>query len=233
MFQFAGAGSVPEVLDTMVNGTALAILRAHKALAPADLHVGVGKVINASISRSPTAYARNPVAERARYPEGNIDTTMVQLTALKANGTGVSGVINWHSTHGTSMNNTNTLVSGDNKGWASYLLEREVNGATDDTHRVGKGPFVAAFAATALGDVSPNVLGARCRDTGLPCDAVHSTCSGRTQMCSSSGPGRDMFDSTRIIAERQTQVRSEAATEVSCVLCVRVCVWCVCVHVCA
>ncbi|RYY71777.1 hypothetical protein EON63_21440 [archaeon] len=30
--------------------------------------------------------------------------------------------------HGTAMNNTNTLTSGDNRGYASYLLEQHING---------------------------------------------------------------------------------------------------------
>ena len=207
IFQFAGSGWVPSTIDAMVNGTANAILRAHRALAPADVRLGVGTVPNASISRSPTAYLFNPAAERALYPEGDTDNTMVQLTVRTAGTT--SAVLNWHATHGTSMNNTNTLVSGDNKGWASYLLEKKLNGPTSSTSRVGDGPFVAAFGATALGDVSPNTRGARCRDTGLPCDAIHSTCNGRVKMCSSSGEGADMFESTRLNAERQLKVASE------------------------
>ena len=253
LFQFAGSGWVPQTLDAMVNGTTLAILRAHRSLAPADVRLGIGRVPNASISRSPTAYLLNPAAERAMYPEGDKDDTMVQLTIRTASGN-ASAIVNWHATHGTSMNNTNTLVSGDNKGWAAYLLERAVNGPTSDMRRVGDGPFVAAFAATALGnisprhqkgahpkrayahhgahpkrayahhgaqpkrayahhgvaphlssvptgDVSPNTRGARCRDTGLPCDAIHSTCNGFVQQCSSTGEGH-MFESTKLNAVR-------------------------------
>ena len=37
------------------------------------------------------------------------------------------GVINWFAVHPTSMNNTNQLISGDNKGLASQLLEKDVN----------------------------------------------------------------------------------------------------------
>ena len=61
-------------------------------------------------------------------------------------------------------------------------------------------------------------------DTGLPCDPVHSTCNGKSEMCVGRGPGKvrwrlplpaaglrsplvdccqDMFESTRIIAEKQ------------------------------
>jgi neutral ceramidase len=65
-----------------------------------------------------------------------------------------------------------------------------------------QGSFVAAFASSNLGDVSPNVRGARCQFSGRPCDAHSSTCSGQREMCIASGPGVDMFDSTRIVAKK-------------------------------
>nr|CAD7425993.1 unnamed protein product [Timema monikensis] len=52
-----------------------------------------------------------------------------------------------------------------------------------------------------LGDVSPNTRGPRCEKSGLECDVSSSTCS-RNEPCFSSGPGEDMFSSTRIIAEK-------------------------------
>ncbi|PSS32664.1 Neutral ceramidase [Actinidia chinensis var. chinensis] len=64
--------------------------------------------------------------------------------------------------------------------------------------------FVSAFCQTNVGDVSPNVLGAFCVDTGLPCDFNHSTCNGKNELCYGRGPGYpDEFESTRIIGERQ------------------------------
>ena len=65
-----------------------------------------------------------------------------------------------------------------------------------------QGSFVATFASSNLGDVSPNVKGARCQFSGRPCDVHSSTCSGRREMCIASGPGVDIFDSTRIVAEK-------------------------------
>ena len=35
----------------------------------------------------------------------------------------------WFAVHCTSMNNTNDLISADNKGYASYLMEQSVNKA--------------------------------------------------------------------------------------------------------
>ncbi|CAN1275665.1 Neutral ceramidase 2 [Linum perenne] len=67
-----------------------------------------------------------------------------------------------------------------------------------------KPQFVSAFCQTNCGDVSPNVLGAFCTDTGLPCDFNHSTCNGKNQLCNGRGPGYpDEFESTRVIGDRQ------------------------------
>ena len=102
--------------------------------------------------------------------------------------------------------------------WLASVLMKSFQEMNPD-HLAGQSPFVAAFVSTNLGDVSPNTDGPKCQDTGLPCDIEHSTCNGRffsssepqsnnqslnrTQMCIASGPGSDMFESTKIIAERQ------------------------------
>ena len=64
-----------------------------------------------------------------------------------------------------------------------------------------QGPFVAAFASTNLGDVSPNTRGPKCEFSGNDCSAQY-TCPGRKEMCFASGPGDDMFASTSIIAHK-------------------------------
>ncbi|KAJ1390321.1 hypothetical protein SESBI_37536 [Sesbania bispinosa] len=80
-------------------------------------------------------------------------------------------------------------------------VARRVRGAL---RQVDRPRFVAAFCQSNCGDVSPNVLGAFCIDTGLPCDFNHSTCGGKNELCYGQGPGYpDEFESTRIIGERQ------------------------------
>jgi len=111
--------------------------------------------------------------------------------------------------HGVSMNKTNRLVSGDNKGYASMAFEYQKN----PNHRPGKGPFVAAFASSHGGDSSPNIEGAKCRGgphEGENCDFANSTCGGYPDEdfathCYALGPGDngDMEHSTEIIGERQ------------------------------
>jgi len=65
---------------------------------------------------------------------------MTVLRLEDASGTPI-GMIDWFAVHGTSMNNTNLLISGDNKGFASWYVERLMNG----NKLPGKGKFVAAF----------------------------------------------------------------------------------------
>ena len=80
-------------------------------------------------------------------------------------------------------------------------IARRVRGVL---RQVDKPRFVSAFCQTNCGDVSPNVLGAFCIDTELPCDFNHSTCGGKNELCYGRGPGYpDEFESTRIIGERQ------------------------------
>lgn len=55
--------------------------------------------------------------------------------------------------------------------------------------RAEKPQFVSAFCQSNCGDVSPNLLGAFCIDSGLPCDFNHSTCNGKNELCYGRGPG--------------------------------------------
>ncbi|KAJ6409014.1 hypothetical protein OIU84_008661 [Salix udensis] len=65
-------------------------------------------------------------------------------------------------------------------------VARRVRGALRQADKPG---FVSAFCQSNCGDVSPNVLGAFCIDTGLPCDFNHSTCGGKNELCYGRGPG--------------------------------------------
>ena len=71
---------------------------------------------------------------------------------------------------------------------------------------------MAAFASSNLGDVSPNLKGPQCLDTGLPCSAsVEDGCNNNR--CMASGPGEDMFESTKIIATRQFDMAKQLFTD--------------------
>ncbi|KAH7678202.1 Ceramidase protein [Dioscorea alata] len=92
-------------------------------------------------------------------------------------------------------------ASGGRQVTRSFSATRRLR----SSFRRGNRPkFVSAFCQSNCGDVSPNVLGAFCTDTGLPCDFNRSTCNGKNELCYGRGPGYpDEFESTRLIGERQ------------------------------
>ena len=112
--------------------------------------------------------------------------TLLRLESF--DGKNLIGMMNFYPVHGVSLNKTNLLVAGDNKGYAAYLFEKAYNPLGT---LPGQGKFVAAFGQSNEGDVSPNTMGAKCIDTGLPCDFVKSTCNGRSQTCIAFGPGKN------------------------------------------
>ncbi|CAG9858927.1 unnamed protein product [Phyllotreta striolata] len=214
MLDIPNFGFVRETFDALVAGIVRAIGRAHDNIADSKVFVTSGELLNSNINRSPASYELNPADEIKQYKH-NTDTEMVQLKIVRNSDNKVIGALNWFAVHPTSMNNTNCLLSSDNVGYASILLESSMN--TNDLP--GQGDFVGAFASTNLGDVSPNTKGPICVDTGEKCDYVHSTCHGENKYCIASGPGNDMFESTEIIAtnifnKAQELLAEKSATEV-------------------
>jgi len=127
--------------QAIVDGVVAAIEQATADLAPGRLTLARGELYDASVNRSPQSFDRNPADDRAVFPK-RVDPTTT-LLRLERDGRTI-GVINWFATHGTSLANRNTLISGDNKGYAAYRWERDAG-------------IVAAFAQTNAGDMSPNV----------------------------------------------------------------------------
>jgi len=206
LYQITSLGFSKEHFDALVEGIAHSLLRAHEKLRPGSLSVASGHLLEANINRSPTSYLLNPQEERDLYADqGDTDKNMLLLKLTQDPLFNTEkpkdiGILTWFSVHGTSMNATNQLISGDNKGYASYLTEKHFN---PPDSLPGSGEFVAAFSSTNLGDVSPNTNGPKCIDTGLPCDIGQSTCDGRNEKCIASGPGKNMFESTKIIGRKQ------------------------------
>ncbi|XP_050668641.1 neutral ceramidase-like isoform X2 [Leptidea sinapis] len=188
-------GFSKESYDAYVAGITRSIIRAHENMVPARLYFGRTKVSLAQMNRSPYSYGYNPQEERDRYTT-DTDDELTQLRILRADGR-LHGVLNWFSVHTTSMNMTNHLISSDNLGYAALRLEEELNPG----RLPGKPSVVAGFFASNLGDISPNIRGARCELDGRECDNHFKLCEGR-QRCFSQGPGVDMFDSTKIIGTR-------------------------------
>ncbi len=140
---------------------------------------------------------------------GDLDRRMALLRFDAADGRAL-GVIDFFGVHATSMGNDNRLISADNKGFAAIGFERLMNGQRTGEQNAdergagvqavdarGKGerqtrdlmaddlstpgaPFVAAFAPSASGDASPNVLGGT--DGGGADDFASTALSGQRQL---------------------------------------------------
>ncbi|NKY89319.1 neutral/alkaline ceramidase [Nocardia veterana] len=134
-----------------VDGIVAALVAAHENLAPGTLSLGHGELHDASANRSRIAFDRNPPEDRSEFPNA-IDP---QVTVLRLRqGNRDIGAITWFATHGTSLTDANTLISADNKGYASYRWEHDEMGVRRDAGAPG---FVAAFAQTNAGDMTPNL----------------------------------------------------------------------------
>lgn len=196
LYDITELGFCADTFNAYTTGIFNAIKKAHESLVESHVYITSGEV-HANINRSPASYDQNPEEERNKY-KYNTDKTLRQLKIVRASDNELIGAINWYAVHAVSMNNSNCLVTSDNVGYASILLESEYN--TNSV--IGQGSFVGAFASSNLGDVSPNLNGPVCVNTGEACDYVTSTCGGENKYCIASGPGKDMFESAEIIATR-------------------------------
>ena len=167
------SGFRAKTFGAIVDGIVESVEAAHRDVAPAELALGHGELRDASVNRSRSAFERNPFEDRAVFPDA-IDPQTTLLRVVRE-GRPVAA-LSFFATHGTSMSNRNLLISSDNKGYAAYHWERLVE---DEDYLAGEAPgFVAAFAQTNAGDMSPNL------DIG-------------------SGPTDDERENTRIIGMRQ------------------------------
>ncbi|THU89409.1 Neutral/alkaline nonlysosomal ceramidase [Dendrothele bispora CBS 962.96] len=204
--QITSLGYVNQTANAIVEGTVLAVQRAHGNLKSGKLGLGNTTVLNANINRSPSAYLANPAEERARY-EFDQDKDMTVLRFDDDSGE-ARGFLSFFAVHGTSLYENNTLVSADNKGMAAFLYEASV----EPNSMPGNNTFVAGFTQSNVGDTSPNTLGAFCESPGedfdgMACDFDHSTCGGTVQDCHGRGPGFRIsdFESNRLIGQAQLE----------------------------
>uniref|UniRef100_A0AAY4D6R4 Neutral ceramidase n=1 Tax=Denticeps clupeoides TaxID=299321 RepID=A0AAY4D6R4_9TELE len=169
LFMITSKGYIKSSIQIIVQGIVKSIERAHENLRPGRIFINKGELEESNLNRSPHSYMNNPEEERKRY-NGNTDKQVVVLKFTDMDGDGI-GMISWFAVHPVSMNSSNHMVSGDNLGYASYLFEQDKNIGS----LPGRGPFVATFASSNLGDVSPNTRGPHCLNTGESCDYLNSS----------------------------------------------------------
>jgi neutral ceramidase len=143
-------GFVRQNFDTIVEGIYQSIRRAHENLQPGRIIINEGLLEGVGGNRAEEPYDNNPAEERSRY-DGNTDKSFTLLKLVGADGEEI-GMINWFGVHPDSIGPDNTLITGDNKGLAAYLFEKDKG-----TDYLAKKTFVAAFAQASAGDVTPNV----------------------------------------------------------------------------
>jgi neutral ceramidase len=184
--QITSQGFDKQSYRAIVDGTLLSIKRAHEGLTLGTVSAGSAKIADTNINRSLFAYLANPQAERDRYTD-DVDKTMTLLKFTRASDGKNIGILNWFPVHGTSLLGNQTLIAGDNKGVAAYLLEKDMEANAGDSN-AAEG-FVAGFSQANVGDTTPNVLGAYCEDgSGQQCRLNDSTCGGKSQDCHGRGP---------------------------------------------
>ncbi|XP_057681733.1 neutral ceramidase isoform X2 [Corythoichthys intestinalis] len=214
LFMISSKGYLESSIRPLVKGIVKSIDVAHGSLRPGRIYKNRGRLGASGVNRSPHSYRNNPRQERDRY-DRDVDQDMLLLKFTDADGDGI-GALSWFAVHAVSMKTSNRLVSADNMGYAAYLMENH----KDPSALPGQAAFVAAFSSSNLGDVSPNVRGPRCVNSGLACDYLNSSCpEGGTKECQAFGPGEDMFDSTRIIGlnifRKARELYADATEEVT------------------
>ncbi|KAI8341054.1 Neutral/alkaline nonlysosomal ceramidase [Chlamydoabsidia padenii] len=201
LYELPVKGWLEETVQAVVSGIVNSIVKAHYHLEKGHVTFLTDDLLDTNINRSPSAYLANPQAERNQYAH-NVDKTM-SLLGFYTDEKDL-GMINWFAVHGVSVNKTNRLVNGDNKGYAAYSVEKSklfsntlVSNSTD--------AFVAAFAQSNEGDVSPHTFGFFCTGTDQLCDGTKTNKCPWGSTCQGRGPGWLVghLESNRIIGENQ------------------------------
>lgn len=155
-YNFSIPGFVPEVYQTIVDGITDAIVKAEKALTPANVYIGSSVFepeTDVAFNRSMKAYNANPDVERLDKKDNHlaIDREMTLMRIDDLEGKPI-GCINWFGVHTTTVGNNLLKICADNKGYASRFFEDHIDKGKEN------GDFLAAFSQGPCGDVSPNYI---------------------------------------------------------------------------
>ncbi|ETI42806.1 hypothetical protein F442_12050 [Phytophthora nicotianae P10297] len=144
LYDISILGFISESFDQIVSGILAAIDQAHNSVEKGDIRWNKGEVEKGGKNRSPDAYGANPAGEREKYTS-DIDTTMRALHFFSSKGT-LRGILAFYPVHPTSLTMKNRLISGDNKGFAEFLMEEKFENV------------VVGIGISNAGDVSPNLV---------------------------------------------------------------------------
>jgi neutral ceramidase len=154
LYDHQAGGQDGHTMSVIVAGCVDAMKMAHASLGPGRIYVNVGAVTD-DCGRNRSVPAYNANNDRGSYAT-NTDKEMLLLKFTRVDpDTGresPAGALNWYAVHPTDRGQKNTHVCGDNKGYAAMLFEQQMG-----SDQKSPGSFVAAFANSNCGDVSPNV----------------------------------------------------------------------------
>ena len=157
LYNLTLGGGVSESFDALAKGAADALFEAFadafQSGKKSTVAFARGELKGISANRSRAAFDLNPTGDTEAFAlRGGVDETVsalvvgalaetesANLTVGRANETkkksarGVGevprGVASWYAVHGTSLPGSNTLISGDNKGIASFVTESALRSA--------------------------------------------------------------------------------------------------------
>lgn len=143
------------VFQGLVQGIVSSIEQAAAALVPGRVchqHGAIPVSEPVAFNRVIDAYESNAdvfIRSGESHSPTALDRDMTVLRFDDAAGRPL-GMVSWFGVHGTSIHTDNTLLHPDNKGMAAAWFERYA------AEELGAPDFVAAFAQSPCGDVTPN-----------------------------------------------------------------------------
>ena len=149
-----------QTYDAMVHGIYMAIKKAHRSMAPGRILLNQGALDNANENRQAEGFKQNVETWHPAlgnpFGKDNRDTEMLCLRFEQSNRREI-GMFNWFPVHGVSFSKENRLLTGDNKGLAAYMFEKEKGARYPGHSDYGTSSgFVAGFANSNPGDLTAN-----------------------------------------------------------------------------
>lgn len=159
LYTLTNRGFDEGVFETVVQGIVNAVSAAATRARPGRIYANQGELADCGENRAMEASKRNPgfnPHDRRFWSDRDMLLLKFVIDLDNRGRQRPLGALNWYALHPTSLGMFNRTISGDSKGWAEMLFEREMaqHGASD---------FVAAFGNAAAGDVSSTV---KLDDTG-------------------------------------------------------------------
>ncbi len=156
LYNMTAPGFVTEVYDAIVETIVAAIIEAWERSEPGRIYYSHDEIPahqKVAFNRSLKAYNQNPEVDPVPNDARNeaVDRSMTVLRFESQDGTSL-GMFSFFAVHCTSYHSDNGLIDSDNKGVAARKFEKYAQ------RTWGLDNFVAGFAQTTAGDVSPNYI---------------------------------------------------------------------------